>query len=226
MFTNRSEINNYPFAESATLLLNDTGYTLPKDLLLDACAYPRCGNTAPFHVASINKWSWTVIDSLGAAAFTIVFPETAPASNYYAGYCIDQVGYCGSVLGTSDLYRWIRAVPGFSGLPEDSLEFSAGVVRPVGVKQRRGALVVASEGVAMPVTSISWGDHITITEEGAGTVVAENPIIDEATDTPITTVIVNSARNSSRQVSLAPMVGSKVRVIAGSDIRVGKVSEL
>lgn len=226
MFINKNEINNFPFSESATLILSETKYTFPVDLLLDACVYPRCSNNAPFHVYAINKWEWDVADASGAHAFTMLFKDEEPSSDYYVGHCIDQVGYCGSILGTKDLYRWIRAIPGFHDLPYDSLEFTARAVRPVGSKTRRGSVVFNVNGDVLPVTSVGWGEHVTVTPAGAGTVTYDYQVVEEAADTPISRIVVNSASNASRQISIVPTVGSKVRVLANSDIRVGKVSEL
>ena len=236
MFIPQSEINNYPFTSNSTLLLNDSGYTLPLDLIADACAYPRCDNNAPFHVSKINKWVWTVSDNSGIEVFTIEFPEQSDGflQNYYVGYCFDAVGPCGSVLGTTNLYNWLRAVPLSQELPNNSLVFSASAVRPVGLKNKKRALYVKRTAGNLPVLAVSWdeemdgeGGHITVSPDGEATIKETTEYPDEGTDTPITSIIVNDASSgTSRTVNIAPAVGSKVRVATGSEITIGKVTEI
>lgn len=229
MFLPKAEINNYPFTGNSSLRINDTGYTLPPDLLLDACIYPRCDNNPPFHIARMDKWVWSISDNSGATAFTVVFPETRDRhlQDYYIGYCYDGVGSCGTVLGTDKLYSWLKAVPLSQAVPSDSFVFSAGAVRPVGQHLKKRALFVNKRGLQLPALSVSWGDNISVSASGVATIDETLEYPDSGKDTPITTLVVNGVYVSGgRSVNIVPTPGSKVRVLARSEIQIGKVTEV
>ena len=229
MFIPQAEINNYPFTSNSTLRITDAGYTFPPDLLSDACIYPRCANNAPFHIATMDKWTWRVADNSGAVVFTIVFPEVRDnyLQNYYIGYCYDEVGNCGNVLGTDKLYNWIKVFPLSQDVPADSFIFSAGTIRPIGQSSKKRALFVNKRGTQLPVLSVSWGDNITVSSSGTATVEETLKYPDSGKEVPITTLIVNGVRvGGGRTVSIAPATGSKVRVLTRSAIQIGKVTEL
>ena len=239
MLQRRDEINKYPFSESSTMVLNESGYTLPIDLFLDACVYPRCDNNAPFYVASMDKWLWTVKDSLGNDSFVIAFDPAAEQqiTGYFSGYCYDKNGFCGSVLGSSALYSWLRAVPAISGLSQEALVFSAGAVKPLGVQAVKGNLLFRdTDGINKPVFSITWGANISNSCDpessedpelaDVGTICVHTEYPEEVEDTAITKVIVNGVELSAENIYISPKLDSKVRVITDSEIRIGKVTEL
>lgn len=234
MFVLQNEINSYPFTENSTFILNETGYTLPKDLFSDMCAYPRCDNNAPFHVSKINKWVWTVSDKAGNDVFTIAFPENREEylQEYYIGYCFDAIGPCGTVLGTTSLYNWIRAIPLSVDLSENALIFSASIVRPVGAKRKKNALFVKRQEQIMPVINVTWGDgdeetdNILVSDDGTAMIKDKVVYPDKGEDTPITTLVVNGRSIATRTIHIVPSATSRVRVLTRSDISIGKVTEL
>lgn len=245
MFIINNEINNYPFTANSTLVIGDADYTLPQDLLVDACVYPRCENDAPFHVSRIDKWVWTVSTNSGEYAFTIAFPEEplSQLTEYYIGLCYDSIGPCGTVLGTMNLYNWLRAVPVSQELSLNSMIFTASAVRPLGYKIKKKALYVQRGENQLPVVSVSWGGEIAVSidetdsssAEGEDTTpIEEGTIVEKieyqqvGKETPIHTLIINGERITVRESSSEsseeeePTVSGTVNIVSapGSKVRV------